>query len=66
MSILRVVRRMECPECGSGMMHRSRRKGVVEKVLCGVLPIHPYRCNDCDYRFFRLRLANSAEKRRPA
>jgi len=57
---------MECPECGGGVMHSSRRRGVVEKVLCGVLPIHPYRCNDCDYRFFRLRLANSAAKRRPA
>jgi len=66
MSILRFVRRLECPECGGGVMHRSRRRGVLEKVLCGALPIHPYRCNDCDYRFFRLRPANSAAKRRPA
>jgi hypothetical protein len=47
-------------------MHRSRRRGVLEKVLCGVLPIHPYRCDECDYRFFRLRPANSPVKHRPA
>lgn len=41
-----------CPRCGKNA-HRSQRRGLVEKKLLKPLRIHPYRCHDCGYRFYR-------------
>jgi hypothetical protein len=52
-----------CPQCASASIRRSRRNGLLERVLHNVLFVSPYRCNACDKRYYRLRLpVHSAEK----
>jgi predicted Zn-ribbon and HTH transcriptional regulator len=41
-----------CPDCQSDQIRRSRMRGIVEPLLAFLL-IRPYRCEACDYRFFR-------------
>ena len=41
-----------CSRCGSNSVRRSKRRGVIEKALSIV--VRPYRCRDCDHRFFPL------------
>jgi|HubBroStandDraft_6_1064221.scaffolds.fasta_scaffold245818_3 predicted Zn-ribbon and HTH transcriptional regulator len=42
-----------CPECNGDHVHRSKPKGVLESYLLPILFIRPYRCDACDFRFFR-------------
>jgi len=42
-----------CPQCGSEYIRKSRRMGVVEKRLLAVLLVKPFRCEECNFRFFR-------------
>ena len=57
---------MQCPECGSQRIHLSRRKGILEKgILAGVF-LRPFRCERCDFRFFRFSLASHPHPTRPA
>jgi hypothetical protein len=52
-----------CPNCASHTYHRTRRKGLLERILHSVFFISPYRCNTCDERYFRFRLpVHPAEK----
>jgi hypothetical protein len=44
------------PNCASRTFHRSKRKGLLEQVLHSFLLVNPYRCNECDQRYFRFRL----------
>ena len=44
-----------CPHCGSTLIHRSRRKNVLEKVISAA-GVRPYRCDECDARFLRRRI----------
>ena len=44
---------MQCPECGSSQIHRSRRKGSFERDFLTPLAIYPFRCSDCQARFKR-------------
>ena len=44
-----------CPRCQGESVHRSHRRGMVERVVCALLLISPFRCEDCDYRYFRFR-----------
>jgi len=41
-----------CPSCLSNAVRRSQRKGWVEKLLCALSGVLPYRCQDCYARFF--------------
>lgn len=41
-----------CPCCGSAEVTRSRRHGFFERNILGMTPIRPYRCIDCDARFY--------------
>ena len=41
-----------CSRCGSNSIRRSKRRGVIEKALSII--VRPYRCRDCDHRFFPL------------
>jgi hypothetical protein len=41
-----------CPQCGCTAIHRSRRRGVIERHFFRVLRLSPYRCEGCDSRFF--------------
>jgi hypothetical protein len=47
-----------CPHCGGTATHRSRRRGLQEWALHHVLFKSPYRCQDCDERFFRSRFGH--------
>jgi len=52
---------MTCPNCQSSLMHRSKTKGLVEIVFAALFR-RPFRCEECDERFFRWSIG---EKRRP-
>lgn len=41
-----------CPRCKSRATVRSKRRGVFELTLLGLLPVRPFRCRDCDCRFY--------------
>ena len=51
-----------CPQCGGGTTYRSRRNGVIEWLFHHVLKQSPYRCKDCDERFFHHRLARHSKE----
>ena len=42
-----------CPLCHSEQIHRSKRKGIVERGLLAMISGMPFRCERCDLRFFR-------------
>ncbi len=44
-----------CPACGGSSIHRSRRRGLREHILHKLLFISPFRCRECDSRYFRFR-----------
>jgi predicted Zn-ribbon and HTH transcriptional regulator len=44
---------LSCPLCRSKRIHRSKRKGIIEQVILAMIFIKPFRCERCDYRFFR-------------
>jgi hypothetical protein len=41
-----------CPHCRSLETSRSHRHGGVERYLLRVIGLLPYRCLDCDSRFY--------------
>jgi hypothetical protein len=41
-----------CPHCKSVETSRSRRRGTVERYLLAVLGVPPFRCLNCDVRFY--------------
>ncbi len=44
-----------CPKCGSARVHRSHRRGFLERVLLPLLGQRPFRCADCEHRFLASR-----------
>ena len=49
---------LNCPLCQSRRIHRSKRKGVLERTVLAMLLVRPCRCDSCDHRFFRSSFAN--------
>jgi ribosomal protein L37AE/L43A len=43
-----------CPHCQSKAIRRSKRRGVFESSILSLLPVRPFRCKDCDHRFYGL------------
>lgn len=43
-----------CPRCGSNDVRRSTRVGSGERLLGRFTPWKPYRCRDCNHRFWAL------------
>jgi hypothetical protein len=41
-----------CPHCQSPAIRRSTRRGFVERVFLRFALVWPYRCDDCDSRFW--------------
>jgi DNA-directed RNA polymerase subunit RPC12/RpoP len=41
-----------CPYCGSSEVFRSHRRGTVERYLLRAIAVRPYRCVNCDARFY--------------
>jgi|ERR1700693_648971 len=42
----------ECPICASSSVRRSARTGFVERIWFRLAFVWPYRCDDCDSRFW--------------
>lgn len=43
-----------CSHCGGKDVRRSMRDGVLERLLGRITPWKPYRCRDCNHRFWAL------------
>jgi hypothetical protein len=43
-----------CPRCGSAEVFRSHRRGTMERYLLRAIGMRPFRCVNCDARFYRL------------
>jgi hypothetical protein len=41
-----------CPKCHSTSVHRSRRRGFVERFLLPLIFKRPYRCDGCNSRYY--------------
>lgn len=54
-----------CPDCQSDEIRRSKTRGSVESLLA-ILRIRPYRCEECDYRFFRWSIRGKPKATKPA
>jgi len=57
--------RISCPNCGSLLIYRSRKRGILEHVLSKLIFVHPFRCEGCDDRFFRWSLHEKPIPPRP-
>jgi predicted Zn-ribbon and HTH transcriptional regulator len=44
---------LRCPLCHSERIHRSKRKGMMKRSLLAMIFVRPFRCERCDFRFFR-------------
>jgi len=58
------LRVRSCPSCGSKLVGRSRRRGLIESLILPLLFIRPYRCEECHYRYLGIagqRRENSPE-----
>jgi hypothetical protein len=44
-----------CPSCKSRKLRRTHRIGILERALSKILGLRPYRCKECDDRFFRFK-----------
>jgi hypothetical protein len=47
-----MAEKRQCPNCGRGENYRSHRKSQLEKYLLGAIGVRPYRCMNCDARFY--------------
>jgi ribosomal protein L37AE/L43A len=45
---------VSCPSCHSKAVRRSERRGIFESTVLSLIPWRPFRCKDCDYRFYGL------------
>jgi hypothetical protein len=44
--------KLNCPQCRSIETSRSHRRGTVERYLLAVIGVRPFRCLNCDARFY--------------
>jgi hypothetical protein len=45
---------VSCPHCRSRAIRRSKRKGTFETSILSLIPVRPFRCKECDHRFYGL------------
>ena len=57
---------MSCPLCDNKRIHRSKCKGIIEQGILAMIFVRPFRCERCDYRFFRRSLSANPNASRPA
>jgi transposase-like protein len=55
-----------CPNCSSALTHRSNKSGFRESVLMAMVFIQPFRCEECDSRFYRWSIREKPGLERPA
>lgn len=41
-----------CPHCASAKISRSHRRGAIERHFLRLIGVRPFRCLDCDIRFY--------------
>jgi hypothetical protein len=63
MRLIFAKRVRECPVCASGSVRRSKRKGIVERIWFRFAFVWPYRCKDCDSRFWSFHRAYQSSHR---
>jgi hypothetical protein len=59
----------DCPSCNGSSIYRSRRYGRFEMILGRILLLYPYRCQQCDARFYifgQRRLSTAPVKPEPS
>jgi hypothetical protein len=44
---------MSCRQCHGKRVHQSRRTGVIERRILSLILVRPFRCEECDFRFYR-------------
>jgi hypothetical protein len=49
---MHAVNKRACPHCKSLETSRSHRHGGVERYLLRIIGVLPFRCLDCDARFY--------------
>jgi hypothetical protein len=42
-----------CPQCQGANISKSKRRGLLESLVFTLIHVRPYRCQSCDFRFFR-------------
>ena len=52
-----------CPQCESREVFRTKRNGIVERILLYPLGFRAYRCKNCDNRFCRRPSSKSLQLR---
>jgi len=55
----------ECPRCGSPDVRRTRRVGLIERLL-SLVYVYPFRCARCLHRYRAMRWGRRYTKRIPA
>jgi hypothetical protein len=55
---------MNCPKCNSEKLHRSRRRGLYERLVLQRKYFAPYRCEACGVRFIVSTVEKSASVRK--
>ena len=56
---------IECPYCKSKLTHRSRKSGLLERVVLAAIFVRPFRCEVCDARFLRWSIEEEPGPARP-
>jgi len=64
-SLKSAVESIWCPACQSDHVRRARTGGIAEPFLAKLL-IRPYRCKECDFRFFHWSIRHKPKADRPA
>jgi len=54
-----------CPRCRSYDVHRSRRRGFVERYLLPLILKRPYRCDGCNSRYYGYAFSQPLSPSRP-
>ena len=45
-----------CPRCGGSEVFRSHRRGPMERYLLRAVGVRPFRCVNCNARFYRRKI----------
>jgi DNA-directed RNA polymerase subunit RPC12/RpoP len=56
--------RLACPRCGSDRLRRSAPRGLGERLVRSLSPLHRYRCRACGHRGWHLGPVGRARCRR--
>ena len=50
-----------CPHCGGSEVFRSHSRGPTERYLLHAVGVRPFRCVNCNARFYRLKRSDGSE-----